>query len=88
MLGGCAELGLPGMWFTWADPFDIITAWRRVGVAGNVLAPELIDRSEFFGAEQAAGLAQVADVEPHQRAHTHTLSLPRCHTPHTLSLGA
>eukprot|EP00966_Prymnesium_polylepis_P057566 1332930-Prymnesium_polylepis.2 len=45
VLGGDAALGLPGMWFTWADPFDIITAWRKVGIAGNVLAPQLIDRS-------------------------------------------
>ena len=29
VLGGDAELGLPGMWFSWACPFDIITAWRR-----------------------------------------------------------
>lgn len=48
VLGGDAELGLPGMWFSWANPYDIITAWRRVGIAGNVLAPELIDRSEFI----------------------------------------
>ena len=82
MLGGCAELGLPGMWFTWADPFDIITAWRRVGVAGNVLAPELIDRSEFFGAEQAAGTTGTgirgfrAAHASSRYTHTRALSLP------------
>lgn len=48
VLAGDAELGLPGVWFSWASPFDIVTAWRRVGVAGNKLAPELIDRSEFI----------------------------------------
>jgi hypothetical protein len=48
VLGGDADLGLPGMWFTWADPFDIVTAWRKVGIAGKVLAPECIDRTEFI----------------------------------------
>jgi hypothetical protein len=48
VLAGDAVLGLPGVWFSWADPFDIVTAWRKVGIAGNVLAPELIDRSEFI----------------------------------------
>ena len=48
VLAGDAELGLPGMWFSWANPFDIVTAWRNVGIAGNVLAPELIDRTEFI----------------------------------------
>jgi hypothetical protein len=54
VLAGDAELGLPGMWFSWADPFDIVTAWRKVGIAGNVLAPELIDRSEFIDQPPAA----------------------------------
>ena len=48
VLGGDATLGLPGMWFFWANPYDIITAWRKVGIAGNKLAPEMIDRSEFI----------------------------------------
>ena len=48
MLGGDAKLGLPGMWFTWCDSFDVITAWRRVGIAGNRLVPDMIDRSEFI----------------------------------------
>ena len=29
VLGGDDDLGLPGMWFTWADPFDIIT-WEAL----------------------------------------------------------
>ena len=37
VLGGDATLGLPGMWFFWANPYDIITAWRKVGIAGNKL---------------------------------------------------
>lgn len=48
VLGGDVTLGLPGMWFFWATPHDIITAWRKVGIAGNKLAPEMIDRSEFI----------------------------------------
>ena len=38
VLAGDAELGLPGVWFTWAGPFDIVNAWRKVGIAGNVRA--------------------------------------------------
>ena len=30
VLGGDAKLGLPGMWFFWDNPYDIITAWRKV----------------------------------------------------------
>ena len=48
VLGGDSLFGLPGMWFFGADPYDIITAWRRVGIAGNKLCPEMIDRSEFI----------------------------------------
>lgn len=62
VLGGDAELGLPGMWFSWADPFDIVNAWRKVGIAGNVLAPELIDRSEFI--DQPAPGAEHAEQTP------------------------
>ena len=54
VLGGDAELGLPGVWFSWATPFDVVTAWRKVGIAGNVLAPELIDRTEFIDQPAAA----------------------------------
>ena len=61
VLGGDEDLGLPGMWFTWADPFDIITAWRRVGSTGNVFAPELINRAEFIDQPlQLAAAAQEA----------------------------
>ena len=42
------------MWFSWATPFDIVTAWRKVGIAGKVLKPELIDRSEFIDQPAAA----------------------------------
>lgn len=47
------------MWFSWATPFDIVTAWRKVGIAGNVLAPELIDRTEFIDQPPAATPAAV-----------------------------
>jgi hypothetical protein len=62
VIGGDAELGLPGMWFSWADPYDIITAWRKVGIAGNVLAPELIDRSQFIS--QPAATAPATPAAP------------------------
>jgi hypothetical protein len=52
ILGGDASLGLPGVWFSWADPFDIVTAFRKVGISGNVLCPDNIDRTEFI--DQAA----------------------------------
>ena len=51
------------MWFTWADPFDIVTAWRKVGIAGNVLAPELIDRSEFIDQQTSGTPAPAAAAE-------------------------
>ena len=54
VLGGDRELALPGMWFNWATPYDIITAWRKVGIAANMLRPELIDRSEFITQPAAA----------------------------------
>ena len=62
VLGGDAELGLPGMWFSWANPYDVITAWRKVGIAGNVLAPELIDRSEFIS--QPAAIPDATPATP------------------------
>uniref|UniRef100_A0A7S0L3W9 Uncharacterized protein n=1 Tax=Coccolithus braarudii TaxID=221442 RepID=A0A7S0L3W9_9EUKA len=57
VLGGDAQLGLPGMWFFWASPYDIITAWWKVGIAGNRLAPEMINRSEFI--DQPAPMASL-----------------------------
>lgn len=58
ILGGDSSLGLPAMWFSWADPYDIVTAFRKVGIAGNVLCPDNIDRSEFI--HQAAAERDVA----------------------------
>ena len=37
-----------------------MTAWRKVGIAGNVLAPELIDRSEFIDQPPVATPAAVS----------------------------
>jgi len=36
------------LWFSWCDPFDIVTAWRKVGLAGNRLDPDLICRDNFI----------------------------------------
>ena len=69
VLGGDEELGVPGMWFTWADPFDIITAWRKVGVTGNVFAPDLINRAEFIDQPlaEAAAAAEAVSGLPSKR---------------------
>ena len=74
VLGGDRELALPGMWFNWATPYDIITAWRKVGIAANVLRPELIDRSEFI-TQPAAAPATPAAAAPMKRAAEVTLTL-------------
>ena len=55
ILGGSKRLGVPGMWFSWCDRYDIIKAWKRVGIAGNRLCPQLVDRSNFV--DQDAELA-------------------------------
>lgn len=65
ILGGDDDLGLPGMWFTWADPFDIVTAFRKVGIAGRKLVPELIDRTDFL--PEAPSSAE-GSPEPKKRA--------------------
>lgn len=36
------------MWFTWCDALDVVTGWRKVGIAGNVLDPSLISRENFI----------------------------------------
>jgi hypothetical protein len=64
VLGGDAELGLPGVWFSWADPYDVVTAWRKVGIAGNVLKPELIDRSEFIDQPPPGAMVDTAAAAP------------------------
>ena len=61
------------MWFNWATPYDIITAWRKVGIAANVLRPELIDRSEFI-TQPAAAPATPAAAAPMKRATEVTLT--------------
>ncbi|KAK3262288.1 hypothetical protein CYMTET_28846 [Cymbomonas tetramitiformis] len=38
---------LSRIWFTWSIVMDRITAWRRVGVLPDRLAPELIPRDQF-----------------------------------------
>ncbi|KAK3269961.1 hypothetical protein CYMTET_21613 [Cymbomonas tetramitiformis] len=36
------------VWFSWSTPMDRITAWRRVGICQNFLAPSEIDRAHFL----------------------------------------
>jgi len=48
ILSGSGELNIPGMWFIWCDSIDVINAWRKVGICGNVLAPEGICRDGFI----------------------------------------
>jgi len=64
VVGGDATLGLPGMWFSWADPYDILTAWRRVGVSGGKLVPEMIDRTEFIDQPSTSSAAVAAAPSP------------------------
>lgn len=54
ILGGCEELSTPGAWFSWCDTFDIINAWRKVGITGNVLDPDQINRKDFVDRLDAA----------------------------------
>ncbi len=68
VLGGDATVGVPGMWFSWAHPFDIITAWRRVGIAGNRLVPGFIPRAEFIDQPDETGGAAPAASPPRKRA--------------------
>jgi hypothetical protein len=53
-----AELGL---WFSWFDPFDIVTAWRKVGLAGNRLDPDLICRDNCIDRD-LSGTVEAAPV--------------------------
>lgn len=51
ILGGCADLNLAGIWFSWCSRTDIITAWRHVGVCANKFDTSQIDRSKFIDKE-------------------------------------
>mgnify|MGYP003689391223 CR=1 FL=1 len=54
-VGSCARLPHP------ADTFDIITAWRRVGIAGNKFQPDFIDRKGFL--DQAREITEASHME-------------------------
>ena len=47
----CVKI-LSETWWNFASPGDIKTAWRKVGVTNNELAPELIDRKHFADRQQ------------------------------------
>jgi hypothetical protein len=46
--GGCADLGLSGIWFQWCTPLMVVSAWRHVGICGNRLDPSQICRTGFL----------------------------------------
>ncbi len=48
IVGGCKDLGLQGMWFTWVDRAMLVAAWRKVGFMGCSLDPTQIDRTHFI----------------------------------------
>jgi hypothetical protein len=68
ILGGDAALGLPGMWFSWASPFDIICAFKKVGIAGNTFYPDSINRSEFIDQPNVMAAARQGPASPEARA--------------------
>jgi hypothetical protein len=68
ILGGDAALGLPGMWFSWASPFDIIRAFKKVGISGNTFYPDFINRSEFIDQPNAMAAARLGPASPEARA--------------------
>ena len=45
--GGCRDLGYEGAWFSWANAQVLVSAWRRCGWLGCLVAPDEIDRSIF-----------------------------------------
>ncbi|KAK3249698.1 hypothetical protein CYMTET_40890 [Cymbomonas tetramitiformis] len=51
------------IWFSWCTPMDRITAFRRVGIFQNALAPDQIDRTNFiYQPEEKTTLQAPPDV--------------------------
>ena len=48
IVGGCGDLNLQGMWWTWVAPHHVISAWRAVGLTQTGFDPASIDRSNFI----------------------------------------
>ena len=58
IFGGCKELDMEGMWFSWCTPQTIIGACRKVGLLGCRLDPTQIDRSQFVDRAPAEPVAE------------------------------
>ena len=65
IFGGCADLNLSGIWFSWVTRTSIVGAWRNVGVLGRTTDGSQISRAAFVdrvAEEQKA--AEEATVVP------------------------
>lgn len=83
ILGGCADLGIEGMWWSWCSRTDLLQAWRRVGILGNRLAPDLISRANFIDqglAEQAAAERSPSRAGPSAAAPANPATPPGMRT--------
>mmetsp|Transcript_40357 Transcript_40357/g.91425 ORF Transcript_40357/g.91425 Transcript_40357/m.91425 type:complete len:630 (-) Transcript_40357:276-2165(-) len=52
ILGGCRDLNLQGIWFTWINRTNIIAAWRKVGFLQDRFDPSQIDRTHFLDVDE------------------------------------
>ena len=48
IFGGCKDLNLAGIWFSWVTRTSIIGAWRKVGVLGRTTDGAQISRAAFI----------------------------------------
>jgi hypothetical protein len=62
ILGGCRDLNLAGVWFSWCSRTDVVTAWRHVGVCADHIDDSQIDRSKFI--DQAIAEEEKAHASP------------------------
>ena len=48
IFGGCKDLNLAGIWFSWVTRTSILGAWRKVGVLGRTTDGAQISRAAFI----------------------------------------
>ena len=48
LFGGCRDLNLAGIWFSWVTRTSILGAWRKVGVLGRTTDGAQISRAAFI----------------------------------------